>query len=164
MYETLPTFCDASVSSQSLSTITYDLTFKSGAKLDSWIIWDGTSQTMQGIVPPLTVSNQSFTMTGTNKFGGTCNSSFMVTYQSKPYLNRAIPNAKIRTNQNYIYSVPPDTFVSPNGLTLKYYYYYDATWLSFDNKSMTFSGRPNSTNVGTFSILVECNDTKNQSG
>ena len=103
-------------------------------------------------------------MTGTNKYGATCSSSFKVSYQSKPYLNRAIPNAKIRTNQNYIYTVPPDTFVSPNGLTLKYYYYYDANWLSFDNKSMTFSGKPNSTNVGTFSILLECNDTKNQSG
>ena len=98
MYETLPTFCDASVTSQSQSTITYALTYADGSKLDSWIIWDGLSQTMQGIVPPTTVSNQSFMMTGTNKYGSTCSSNFKVTYQSKPYLNRAIPNAKIRTN------------------------------------------------------------------
>lgn len=42
-------------------------------------------------------------------------------------------------------------------------YYNIPTWLSYDNRTMTFSGSPNSSDVGTFTIKVQVTDTKNQS-
>ena len=102
-------------------------------------------------------------LTGTDIDGLSCSVNFTVTYQSKPYLNRAIPDAQIRTNQLYQYSVPSDTFLQPDNLTMTYTFYDFPSWINFTNNTMTLAGTPGSNDVGVYTIVVTVVDTKNQS-
>lgn len=78
----LPTFCD-----DQTAPLTYTLTQASGAALDSWMIWDGTVQTLQGLVPQAKSAYTTLTMTGTDVDSLSASASFNVYYVSKPYLN-----------------------------------------------------------------------------
>ncbi len=118
---------------------------------------------MQGVVPPMKVAFQEFTLTGTDSDDLSASASFKITYQSKPYLNRALKNFQIRTDEYFQYTIPDDTFLHPDKDTITYVFYDTPSWLKFENKSMTFSGRPNATSVGTFIIIVNGTDTKNKS-
>ena len=82
---------------------------------------------------------------------------------SHPVVNKPIPNQVTTVGQNYIYTIPADTFTDADGdeLTLS------ATledgsplpaWLTFDPLTNTFSGTPAAGDVGTVTIKVSASD------
>ena len=46
MTYTLPKYCD-----DQAADLTYTLTKGTGSQTDSWMIWDGTTRNLQGLVP-----------------------------------------------------------------------------------------------------------------
>eukprot|EP00347_Sterkiella_histriomuscorum_P002714 403367090 len=153
----VPTYCD-----DQTAALTYTLTKSTGSAVDSWMIWDGTVQTLQGLVPQAKSAYTELTMTGTDADGLTTSTNFKVYFVSKPYLNKALKNYQIRTDQLFYYQIPEDTFLHPNNLKISYLFYSYPSWMAFTNSSMTFQGRPKQVDVGTYTILVTGTDTKNE--
>lgn len=143
--------------------MTYTLTLANGGTVPTWMIWTGSTQVLQGLVPQSTVAFTELKMTGTDKDGLTCSSNFKLYYQSKPYLNNPLKNFEIRTEALFYYVIPPNTFVQPNNLKMTLYFYNIPSWMTFKNDSMTFSGRPSQYDVGTYVIEFKATDTKNES-
>ncbi len=98
MTYSLPAFCD-----DQTENLTYTLTKSDGTALYSWIIWDGITRTLQGLVPQATVDFVTLMMTGTDKDGLSTSSTFKINFESKPYLNKALTNWQIRTQQTFTY-------------------------------------------------------------
>ena len=93
----------------------YVLTKGDGTGLDQWMMWDKNTRTMTGLVPIGKYQFLNMKMTGTDKGGLSTSSVFNISFVSKPYLNRALDNYEIRTEQRFRCIIPMTTFVHPNG-------------------------------------------------
>lgn len=110
MYYTLTGFCN-----YMNLTMTYTLTKSDGSALDSWMIFNPTSLTLQGLVPYPKTSYVTLKLTATETASTgteyTISETFNVYYLSKPYLNTALPDFSIRTQQIFSYTIPQTTFI-----------------------------------------------------
>lgn len=158
MFYQAPEFCD-----DQSEDLNYVLTKGDGTGLDQWMIWDKTERIMSGLVPVGQYKLLYMRLTGTDKNGLSTNTLFNITFISKPYLNRQIDNYEVRTEVRFACQIPTNTFTHPNSDQMKITVEQVPTWLTYNPKDMTFSGRPSAQNVGTFTILVTATDSKNES-
>ncbi|UXY13915.1 putative Ig domain-containing protein [Chitiniphilus purpureus] len=91
-------------------------------------------------------------------------------YRSKPYLNGEIAVQILQEDQGYAFQLPADLFTDPsqqpetltytaslaNGQLLP-------SWLSFNSETLTFSGLPENSHVGTELVKVMAQDSFGQS-
>lgn len=71
-------------------------------------------------------------------------------------------NYEIRTEISFICTIPRNTFVHPNNDAMKITVDQVPSWLTYNPRDQSFSGRPTSQNVGTFAITVTATDSKNE--
>ena len=92
---------------------------------------------------------------------------FLLYVYTPPTVANAIPNQYVILPNAFNYTVPANTFAEEQSAPLS----YSATladgsplpaWLNFDPGSSTFSGTPDSTDLGTVQILVTAVDADNQ--
>ena len=125
--------------------MTYTLTKEDGSELDEWMIFDDETLLLQGLVPLPEVDSEVLTLSGTDGDTVTLEESFTIYYLSKPYLNLELDDISIRTLEFMSYTVSRETFEQPNNLPLEYNIYNYPDWLSLDNRTLTLSGTPQST-------------------
>lgn len=101
-------------------------------------------------------------MVGTDKDGLSAKAYFYINFVSKPYLNKALTNYQIRTEQYFTCTISKATFLHPNGDTITYAITSVPSWLTYTSSDMTFRGTPSSIDVGTFTIVVSGTDSKSE--
>jgi hypothetical protein len=123
-------------------TMKYKLVKSTGAKLDDWMIFNDISLTISGLVPAPVREYDIFKLIATDPQGVSISSNFRVYYLSKPYLNKDLPDFKIRTTEQFSFTIPRDTFLQPNGLSLTYFVTNYPSWMKLNSNSLTLAGIP----------------------
>ncbi|NEQ09974.1 MAG: hypothetical protein F6K37_29775 [Moorea sp. SIO4E2] len=80
-----------------------------------------------------------------------------------PEVNGSIPDQVTTVSQNYIYTIPAETFTDPDGDELALSATLEdgsplPTWLTFDPSTNTFFGTPAAGDIGTVTIKVSASD------
>jgi Putative Ig domain len=115
------------------------------------------------LVPITTLSQQELKITATDTEGLTASANFFLTFISKPYLGTPLQNYQIRTDKAFSCAIPRNTFIHPNGDTIRISVDQVPSWLTFSPSELSFSGTPSSLNVGTYQVIVSGTDSKNES-
>ena len=82
---------------------------------------------------------------------------------SHPVVNKPIPDQVTTVGQNFIYTIPAETFIDPDGDKLSLSVTLEdgsplPDWLKFDASTNTFSGTPAEGDVNTLTIQVSASD------
>ena len=144
-------------------TLTYTATKSDNSALPSWLTYTATTRTFSGTPAAADAGTLSVKVTASDGFGGTVSDTFDIVVKALALANH-IPDQTAVAGQAFSYAFPANTFaVAISGDTLT----YTATksdgtalpsWLTFTASTRTFSGTPQTANVGTLSVKVTASD------
>ncbi len=138
-------------------TLTYIATLEGAVPLPTWLTFDPDTQTFSGAVIQIEVLRLTIRVEDGN--GGFALDTFTLTAEDltnqPPVLVNQLPNHNVNVDSRFSYTVPADTFFDPNGDELIYTASQNNDkplpgWLTFDAPTRTFSGKPSSTDTGTY--------------
>ena len=150
----VPEFCDSTG-----DTLTYASTTPN--PLPTWLSFDASTRTYSGTPNDLAfLATHSMVTTATDSQGRTGTFSFTLVVNRKPEVSNAISDQETRTGSAWSFTFADNTFTDPDGDTLTYTDDLSGSksWLSFDSDTRTFSGTPENTDVGVFTVTVTATD------
>ena len=153
-------------------TLTYTATNENGDALPTdalpaWLSFDAATRTFNGIPSNSDVSAINIKVTATDNSGESVNNTFTLTIANTndaPTLVQTIADQTVIQNTVFSFTIAANTFSDVDAGDILT---YSATlengealpsWLTFDAATRTFSGTPNSDNVGIFNIKVVASD------
>ena len=116
--------------------------------MPAWLTFDATTQTLTGIPPKEFTGNLSLWYWGTDLFGNSKATSFIVSVtppNQAPVVVNAIADQTINFGTAFSYNIPSITFKDPEGDTITYTATLEdggvlPNWLVFNQTTRTFSG------------------------
>ena len=151
-------------------TLTYSATLTDGAALPNWLIFDATTLTFSGTPTNNNIGILDIIVTVTDASGAISSDTYQLTINDVadgPVLDIPIPDQTATEDDPFSFTLAAETFSDPDiGDTLV----YTATlvngselpdWLTFDPATLTFSGTPTNTDVGSLEIQVTVTDEAN---
>ena len=148
-------------------TLTYSATLASGAALPTWLSFNTGTRTFSGTPANADVGTINVKVTATDGSNAAVSSSFALTVvntNDAPTVAHALLNRSATEDTAFSYTFAADSF---NDIDVGDSLTYSATladgsslptWLSFTPGTRSFSGTPNNSDVGTFSIRVIATD------
>ena len=154
------TFNDADTS----DTLTYTAAQDDGSALPSWLTFTASTRTFSGTPQVGDAGTVSIKVTASDGIASVSDTfDIVVLPNSAPTVARPIPDQSSRTGRAFSFQFPADTFDDADRDTLT----YAATrsngsalpsWMTFDAGARTFSGTPQSRDIGTVSVKVTASD------
>ena len=153
-------------------TLTYSTTLTDDSALPNWLTFDANTQAFSGTPANEDVGSFDIKVIATDNAGATAEDTFTLTVENvndAPTLNNPIANQIVNKDQPFTFTIPTNTF---NDIDAEDTLIYTATladgtplpsWLSFDNGSLTFSGTPTDSEVGSLAINVQATDNAGES-
>ncbi len=155
---TLPegTFIDEDVS---------DLLTYTTSTLPTWLTFNSNSLLFSGVPTLGDAGTQVINLHATDLAGATASTSFRLEIENFPDLQNPIPDQLASVGYPFIYTVPANTFSSPNGDPLTYRAVRSngdrlPNWLGFVGAKLEFKGTPASTDKGQLSLKLLAEDLK----
>jgi hypothetical protein len=136
------------------------------SSLPSWLSFNGISATFSGLAQSSNAGNYSLRLIATDNIPGTIDAQtvFSLYVDHLPYVNQPVADQVAGVGVPYNFTVPSSTFIDPdNGDILSYSTRQRdgsalPAWLNFDASSRRFFGTPNTTNSGSYSLVLLAND------
>jgi len=148
--------------------LTYGASLDDGSALPSWLSFDSTSRTFTGIPDDAQVGTIGLQVTATDGRNETVSDTFNLTVTNvneSPTVAMPLADQAARETEAFSFIVPTGSFTDPDvGDVLTYSATLDTgaplpTWLTFNPTNRTFSGTPQSGDVGSFNVRVTTTDT-----
>ena len=143
--------------------LTYSATSSDGTSLPSWLLFDSKTDTFSGTAPT-TLGSKSIMVKATDTSGLSVTETFNLGLTAAaPKLAVQTANQTWKDDQLIALTLPVNTFTDPQGEALT----YTATqsngqalpsWLTFDAKTETFSGKVPTNTSGSLSLAVTATD------
>ncbi len=157
---------DTFADTDSGDTLTYTTTKSDGTALPSWLTFTAGTRTFSGTPQSANIGTLSVKVTASDGTASVSDTFDIVVKASNnaPTVANAIPDQAAEAGTAFSYAFPANTFAdADSGDTLG----YTATksdgnalpsWLTFTAGTRTFSGTPQTANVGTLSVKVTASD------
>ncbi|MBF0562899.1 MAG: putative Ig domain-containing protein, partial [Alphaproteobacteria bacterium] len=147
-------------------TLTYTATLANGTALPTWLSFNSTTETFTGTVPGNT-SGLTLQVTAKDTSGYSASETFAVkTPAQAPVVTTPTPTQSWTAGQPISFTLPASTFTDPQGENLTYSGYQlvnkgdkTASWLNFNNKTLTLSGTVPGTAMGSLALEVDAKNT-----
>jgi hypothetical protein len=139
--------------------MTYSATLANGDPLPDWLSFDATTMTFSGTphdsdvgIVSVTVTASDGALTGSDTFH-----IDVADVLNAPVVSAGIANQEATEGQNFVFTIPDDSFADADGDTLT----FSATtaadnplpdWLSFDPTTRTFSGTPADADIRALAV------------
>ncbi|MBD2154195.1 putative Ig domain-containing protein [Leptolyngbya sp. FACHB-16] len=146
--------------------LTYSATLEDGSPLPSWLTFNPITRSFIGTPTSGDTGNLQLKVTVSDRAGASISDVFglSITSNTPPTLDLAIADQSATEDAPFSFTIPIGTFQDVN---INDVLTYSATlengqplplWLSFDASTLTFSGTPTNTDVGTINVQVRATD------
>ena len=149
-------------------TLTYTAQLSDGGSLPAWLTFTPATRTFSGTPANGDVGTISVEVIATDNDGGiTASDSFninVLNVNDDPVVNIAIPDQQVVAGRDFSMQLSPNTFIDVDvGDSLVYTANLISgaplpTWLVFDGGVQSFSGRPGTSDIGSYTVEVIAND------
>lgn len=148
--------------------LTYTATLADGSGLPSWLSFNPETRTFSGSPDDAQVGTLALRVTATDPDNASVSDTFNLTVSNvneAPGLAMPLTDQNARVTEAFSFVVPMGTFTDQDaGDTLTYSATVDTgaplpTWLTFNPGTRTFSGIPQSGDVGSLNVRVSATDT-----
>ncbi|KAJ3436270.1 dystroglycan-related [Anaeramoeba flamelloides] len=146
--------------------LTLDVEFSELGEMPEWLNFDNETWTFTGIAPKECLRIYDFNITATDHCGAYAREPFRMTIKDpRPYVDKPMGNRWLEAGESWVYTIPKETFIDPLDDELTFSIkLVDAiddehplpNWLTFDTKTMTFTGEPECD--GTYEFEVTATD------
>jgi len=144
----------ASFPDTDLDIITYSAVLQGTSGLPGWISFNQATRTFSGT--PFGRGNYPLMVTGNDGFGGTVSNSFTITVPpTPPLVLNPIGTQTASTGTPYSFTVNTNTFFDIDNDPMTYTANNVPPFLTFYNTTRTFTGTPQSGDVGSYLITIE---------
>ncbi|SEJ36429.1 Por secretion system C-terminal sorting domain-containing protein [Cyclobacterium xiamenense] len=149
--------------------LSYTATLEDGTALPSWLTFEGATRTFSGTPAGSDVGSISIKVTADDGNGGTAEDIFVLTIEetpnAAPVLANAIPDLAATEGEPFTFTLPENTFTDADSDALTYTITLEdgsalPAWLKFDTGSLTFSGTPETSDLGSIGITITVDDGK----
>lgn len=160
------TFASNSFADADGDSLSYSAMLDDGTSLPSWLTFNAATRTFSGTPDSNAAGFYSVVVTASDGQGGQISDTFELTVQNNnlaPVVATLLVDQSAAESSPFSYTFASSSFSDADGDTLT----YSATlsggsslpsWLSFNSATRTFSGTPNTSASGTYSIVVTAND------
>ena len=148
-------------------TLTYAATKADDSALPTWLTFTATTRTFSGTPQTADIGTVSVKVTVSDGSGGSVSDTFDIvvnaTTNSAPTVTNEIPDQSATVGTTFSYQFPTTTFSDADSDTLTYAATKAddsalPTWLTFTATTRTFSGTPQTADIGTVSVKVTVSD------
>jgi Ca2+-binding RTX toxin-like protein len=148
-------------------TLVWSATLGDGSALPAWLRFNPTTRALTGRPGNAEVGRYEVKILATDAAGATGSDSFSLTVANlndAPRLVLAAPDRSINEDAAFSFALPGGTFAEDDaGDALTYSARLAGAptlpaWLTFDPRTLTFSGTPGNANVGTLDVRVVATD------
>ncbi|MEJ6021971.1 putative Ig domain-containing protein [Ramlibacter sp. PS4R-6] len=147
-------------------TLTLSASLADGQALPSWLSFNASTRTFSGVPANGDVGSLSVRITATDAVGASVSTTFAVTVRNvndAPFAVGSIEAQAATEGQAWTYSVDASAFADVDANDVLTYSAVipaeDASWLSFDPTTRTFSGTPGHVQGGPRTITVKATDS-----
>jgi len=156
-------------------SMTYAAALSGGGALPSWMSFDPVTGTFSGTVPS-SFQNQpgttyNVTVQATDSAGLSASYGFQAQVYPvlPPSQSNFIPTVNVLPGHSFSARMPADAFSDPQGLSMTYWASAGnggalPSWLSFDPKTLTFSGTAPTTTFNNYAAQFHATDSAGQVG
>ena len=141
--------------------LTYSATQDDGSVLPSWLSFNPITSTFTGV--PLLSGFQTLEITAQDSYGGSNSTYFNITILPESHSSSEITFPNARAGKSFEFTVPTNSF----GINGTFNYSVVLTdgaalpsWLQFLSKNLSFTGLPNSSDVGSYDITLTATDSQ----
>ncbi len=141
--------------------LTYSATQEDGSGLPSWLSFNPITRTFTGV--PLLVGTQGLKITAQDSYGGSNSTYFNITILSESQMGSVITPPSARAGKSFEFQVNASSIFGGktfncsasliDGVSLP-------SWLQFISNSLSFTGLPNSSDVGSYDITLIATDSQ----
>ncbi|WP_154855759.1 putative Ig domain-containing protein [Cyclobacterium xiamenense] len=145
--------------------LTYTATLADDSALPAWLAFDGATRSFSGTATSSDVGSITIKVTAVDGKGATAEDRFVLIINTAPVLVNALSDQNATENEPFTFVVPATTFSDADDDDLTYTATLEdgsalPAWLTFDTGSLTFSGTPGSSDLGSIGITITVDDGK----
>ncbi|MBS0350692.1 MAG: putative Ig domain-containing protein [Proteobacteria bacterium] len=142
--------------------LTYSATQEEGSVLPSWLSFNPITRAFTGV--PLSAGFQTLKITAQDGYGGSNSTYFNITILSESQAGSVITPPSAQAGKLFVFQVNASSILS-SGETFNYSAsLFDGTllpsWLQFIANNISFTGLPNSSDVGSYNITLIATDSQ----
>jgi hypothetical protein len=144
-------------------SLTYTAQRKSGDSLPNWLTFHPQSALLSGVPLETDEGTLPLQVIATDPDGASVTSDLMIQVIHFPVVAHPQPAVIVRAGQSFHFSIAPDAFEDIDQVGLSYAAHTLPGWLTFDNRTLKFSGQAGASDIGSVPLTVLANDTRGAS-